>query len=192
MKVYWLMPSLISLFLCASPAEAGRLLSWRFETNQSRLIFTTDSGVAVQPKAQPISDPTRVLIDLPGITLGRPSIRQAYGGAVSSLRVGQFDAQTTCLVIELAPTGYTLDPQQVRIRGLSPTQWTLDLPTPSNSPDTIPSRSISTPVLVASPKPTDITDFQVTRNGFFIRLDRDGDNSKIRIKRSRDRRSLLD
>ncbi|OKH25985.1 N-acetylmuramoyl-L-alanine amidase [Hydrococcus rivularis NIES-593] len=187
MKVYWLLPSFISLFLFASPAEAGRLLSWRFETNQSRLIFTTDSGV--QPKAQLISDPTRVLIDLPGIILGRPSVRQAYGGTVSSVRVGQFDEQTTRLVIELAP-GYTLDPQQVRIRGLSPTQWTLDLPTPSNSPDTIPSRSISTPVLVASRKPTDTTDFQVTRNGFFIRLDRDGDNSKIRIKRSRDRSSI--
>jgi N-acetylmuramoyl-L-alanine amidase len=44
--------------------------------------------------------------------------------------------------------------------------------------------------LVASPKPTDTKDFQVTRNGFFIRLDRDGDNSKIRIKRSRDRSSI--
>jgi N-acetylmuramoyl-L-alanine amidase len=186
--------------LFASPAEAGRLLFWRFETNQSRLIFTTDDRV--QPRAQLIPNPTRVVIDLPGITLGRPSVRQAIGGYVSGIRVGQFDAYTTRLVIELAP-GYTVDPQQVKIRGLSPTQWTVDLPAPQRVTYTTPNRPtpttpqstiqpaatyVSSPT--AAPKQSDSTDFQVTRNGLFVRLDSDGDNSKIEVKRSRDRKTI--
>ncbi|MBF2020227.1 MAG: N-acetylmuramoyl-L-alanine amidase [Hydrococcus sp. C42_A2020_068] len=201
MKVYWLLLSFLSLFLFASPAEAGRLLFWRFESKQSRLIFSTDERV--QPRAQLVANPTRVVIDLPGITLGRPSIKQAFGGYISSVRVGQFDAQTTRLVIELA-AGYTVDPQRVRIRGLSPTQWTVDLPTPqrvsyNTAPNPPASQVPSTPsqpavryvsLPVAAPKQVDSTDFQVTRNGLFIRLDSDGDNSKIKIKRSRDRSSI--
>jgi beta-lactamase class A len=43
--------------------------------------------------------------------------------------VGQFDADTTRMVIELAP-GYTLDPKKVQVRGESPTHWFVQLPTP--------------------------------------------------------------
>jgi N-acetylmuramoyl-L-alanine amidase len=199
-KVHWLLLSFLSLFLFASPAEAGKLLFWRYESSQSRLIFTTDGRV--QPRAQLVSDPTRVVIDLPGITLGRPSVRQAVGGTVTSVRVGQFDAQTTRLVIEMAP-GYTLDPQQVRVRGLSPTQWTVDLPAPQRITQTLPTppdypspqnttrspSSYPSPP-AAAPKQLDSTDFRVTRNGLFIRLNSDGDNSKISIQRSRDRKTI--
>lgn len=193
MKVHWLLLSFLSLFLFASPAQAGKLLFWRYESSQSRLIFTTDGRV--QPRAQLVSDPTRVVIDLPGITLGRPSVRQAVGGTVTSVRVGQFDAQTTRLVIEMAP-GYTLDPQQVRIRGLSPTQWTVDLPAPqritqtSPTPPDYPSPQSTTQTPSAAPKQVESNDFRVTRNGLFIRLNSDGDNSKISIQRSRDRKTI--
>lgn len=200
MKVHWLLLSFLSLFLFASPAHAGKLLFWRYESSQSRLIFTTDERV--QPRAQLVSDPTRVVIDLPGISLGRPSVRQAVGGTVTSVRVGQFDTQTTRLVIEMAP-GYTLDPQQVRIRGLSPTQWTVDLPAPQRvtqtsptppdypSPQSTTQTPLSYPATpAAAPKQVESKDFQVTRNGLFIRLNSDGDNSKISIKRSRDRKTI--
>ncbi|NEQ24209.1 MAG: N-acetylmuramoyl-L-alanine amidase, partial [Microcoleus sp. SIO2G3] len=105
----------------------------------------TDKGV--QPKAQLIVNPTRLVIDLPGISLGRPKIEQPVGGAIRSVRVGQFDAQTTRLVIELNP-GYTIDPQQVKFRGISPTQWTVQLPSPQQTaqlPDTS-SLPIQTPI----------------------------------------------
>ncbi|NJK47619.1 AMIN domain-containing protein [Candidatus Gracilibacteria bacterium] len=213
MKVYWLLLSTISLLLFASPAEAGKLLFWRFETNQSKLLFSTDERV--QPRAQLIFNPSRVAIDLPGITLGRPSVRQSYGGHVRSVRVGQFDAGTTRIVIELAP-GYTVDPQQVRVRGLSPTQWTVELPEPERVTYTTPSQptrpefpqeselpqSIDTPPpdtsqtayrpisSSAAPKQLESNDFQVTRNGLFVRLDSDGDNNKIKIERSRDRQKI--
>ncbi len=198
MRFYWLLLSVFSTVLFALPAEAGRLLFWRFESGQNRLVFTTDDGV--QPRAQLIPNPTRVVIDLPGIRLGRPNVTQPMGGAIRNIRVGQFNAETTRLVIELAP-GYTVDPQQVKIRGLSPTQWTVELPTPqlqTRSPDS----SLNSPInLTAQPssarnnlsdatRTSDSKDFQVTRSGLYVKLDRNGDAQRVEVIRNRDRKAV--
>jgi len=129
LKFRWLLliSSFLSVFLFALSAGARQLVFWRFEPNQNRLEFTTDVGV--QPRAQLIANPTRVVIDLPGISLEGPTDSQRVGGTVREIRVGQFDNRTTRIVIELAP-GYTLDPQQVQFRGLTPNQWTVQLPRP--------------------------------------------------------------
>ncbi|HHP7229369.1 MAG TPA: N-acetylmuramoyl-L-alanine amidase [Xenococcaceae cyanobacterium] len=127
MKLSWLLSSILGVFLYCAPAYAGRLLSWEFEDRENRLVFLTEE--AVQPKAKLISDPTRLVIELPGTTLDRTTVKETYGGAIRGFRIGQSTSDTVSLVIELAP-GYTLDPQQVKFRGLSPTQWTVDLPTP--------------------------------------------------------------
>jgi N-acetylmuramoyl-L-alanine amidase len=195
----WFFWSLLSFFLLSLPAEAAKLLFWRFEAEQNRLVFTTDERV--QPKAQLITNPTRVVIDLPGVVLGRPSVTQTFSGKISSIRIGQFDSETTRLVIELIP-GYTVNPQEVKIRGLSPTQWTVDLPTPqpiesTTSPSLPPPSPPPNRVSRPSPPPTppqessgETADFQVTRNGLFVRLERNGDERKVRIKRSRDRQKI--
>ncbi len=135
------------LLLVPSPAQASRLESWRFDNNQNRLEFSTDEDV--QPRAQLILNPTRLVIDLPGIALGRPSFSQLISnGTVRSVRFGQFDRETTRIVVELPP-GYTLDPNQVKFRGISPRQWTVQLPTPqqvaSNLPESVASNSAPTP-----------------------------------------------
>lgn len=117
---------MIGLWLVA-PAQAGQVTTWRYDSNQNRLEFTTDQDV--QPRAQLVFDPTRLVIDLPGTNVGQAPVNQAVGGAIRQVRVGQLDPQTTRIVVELAP-GYTLDPQQVRFRGISPTQWTVQLPQP--------------------------------------------------------------
>ena len=114
----------------AAPAKAARLESWRFNASQNQLEITTDEGV--QPRAQLVSDPTRLVIDLPGIVLGRPVINEAISGTVRSLRIGQFDRDTTRIVIELAP-GYTLEPSQIKFRGISDRRWLIKLPTPQLS-----------------------------------------------------------
>ncbi|HEY9675484.1 MAG TPA: N-acetylmuramoyl-L-alanine amidase [Waterburya sp.] len=142
MKFRWLLllPSFLIVFLFSSAAQARELLSWRFDSNQNRLVFITDSGV--QPKALLMSNPTRLVIDLPGIDLGRPTANQRLSGAIREIRVGQPDNETTRIVVELAP-GYTLDPKEVKFRGLSPTQWTVQLPKPErigSSPDWPPGR----------------------------------------------------
>ncbi|MEG4107265.1 N-acetylmuramoyl-L-alanine amidase [Microcoleus sp. S13_C5] len=127
MKFHWLLPSFLSVFLLAGAAEAARLQSWRFDASENRLYITTDGGV--QPKAQLIFNPMRLVIDLPGTSLGRPSVSKPLSGAIESVRVGQFDNDTTRIVVEIRD-GFTIDPQQVKFRGISPSEWTVDLPTP--------------------------------------------------------------
>jgi N-acetylmuramoyl-L-alanine amidase len=195
-RFHSLLLSILSTIIFALPAEAGRLLFWRFETNQNRLIFTTDDRV--QPRAQLIPNPTRIVLDLPGITLGRSSVDQSIGGTIKSVRVGQFNAQTTRLVIELAP-GYTVDPAGVKVRGISPTQWTVELPTPqrisapSPSPNprpTAPTPAPLPPLNRPSPSSQGNNDFQVTRNGLFIRLEEQGENRDILVEEGEDEQTI--
>lgn len=205
MKYRWLfrslLPGLVGLMLSATPAEAGRLQFWRFDRDANRLTFTTDDGV--QPTAQLIANPTRLVIDLPQTSLGSNlTERQTVGGLIREVRAGQFDSSTARIVIEIAP-GYTIDPNQVQIRGLSPSQWTVELPTPqrvdpastAQSPPTTPAAPASTPSSSAGetevPDPVDapiqVTDLRVTADGLFIQT-RGGEPEILDIDRDRDRR----
>jgi N-acetylmuramoyl-L-alanine amidase len=134
-KPYWLLPSCLSVLACAMPAYAGKITSWRFDTVQNRLSFTTDGGV--QPRAQLLSSPTRLVIDLPGTQLGRPTIRQQFRGIFSSLRIGQVDDRNARIVLELQP-GYGLNPQGIIFRGASPVQWSVQLPRPQRIAPSFP------------------------------------------------------
>jgi N-acetylmuramoyl-L-alanine amidase len=107
------------------PAMAARLESWRFDTNKNRLEINTSSPV--QPQAQLIFNPIRLVIDLPGTTFGRPQLTQQVGGAIRALRIGQFDEQTTRLVVELVP-GYTLNPNLVKFTDNTGSRWLVQLP----------------------------------------------------------------
>lgn len=123
-----LLLSLFSILLFCSPGAAAKLEEWGFDLNRKRIQITT-SG-AVQPRAQLIANPTRLVIDLPGITLGYSSVNRLIREAgIESIRVGQFDPQTTRLVIELSP-GYTLNPDRVQFQADSDRDWTVSLPDP--------------------------------------------------------------
>ncbi|MFB2938115.1 N-acetylmuramoyl-L-alanine amidase [Aerosakkonemataceae cyanobacterium BLCC-F154] len=205
MKFHWILPStFLSLLLLSSPAIAGRLQSWRFDPQRNLLVFTTDDGV--QPQAQLLFNPTRLVIDLPGTTLRR-SINQQVGGLIRSVRIGQVDSRTTRLVVELVD-GYTLDPQQVSFRGVSPRQWVVQLPTPirtdaapnvavgeqsSGTSLTLPTPEAATrpPVLPPAtaaasvvPTITQIQYVQVTPDGLFLRTN--GGNPEIKVDRNRE------
>lgn len=215
MKFHWLLPSTLSIFLLSSPADAARLKSWRFNASANRLELKTDG--AVQPKAQLIFNPTRLVIDLPGTSLERPTVKQLVGGAIRSIRVGQFDDRTTRMVVELSP-GYRLDPNQVKFRGQTSSQWTVQLPTPQrfiSQPTSPPLQRVGQrtsvsprPVFpVVAPKGTPITrqlplgrtgtagavvqveNVRVTGDGFFIRT-RGGGTPQIAVNRSRDRSKI--
>ncbi len=195
-----------SLLLSALPAQAGRLLNWGYNTRQNQLEFTTDEGV--QPRAQLVTNPTRLVIDLPGTKFGRKQLIQPIVNApgVKSLRVGQFDPQTARLVIEL-DAGYAIDPLQVKFEGVSPRQWRITLPTPTPQAATgdsttgveVPAPAGGTPPPVYTPPPTSsrptlalsrtqVQGFQVTGDGFFIRTT--GDSPPIQITKSFDRRQV--
>ncbi|GAB1543103.1 N-acetylmuramoyl-L-alanine amidase [Scytonema sp. NUACC21] len=130
MKINWLLPGTVAttaLLMVSSPAQAAKLQNWRFDPNQNRLEFITQGPV--QPQAQLIFSPTRLVIDLPGVELGRRQLIQPIRGAVRVIRIGQLDERTTRIVVELSP-GYTLDPKQVKFEGKSPNRWSVQLPTP--------------------------------------------------------------
>ncbi|MEH2238061.1 N-acetylmuramoyl-L-alanine amidase [Nostoc sp.] len=200
MKLHWLLSSTIgTIFMLSSPAMAAKLESWRFDANQNRLEINTVG--AVQPQAQLIFNPTRLVIDLPGTTFGRPQLTQQVGGGIRSIRVGQFDAETTRIVVELTP-GYTLDPKGVQFVGRTGDRWTVQLPKPSAdkvsssprsvysvvTPDSEPQPRISR-VATAIQGATKIENLQVTGDGLFIRTS--GGNPPIHVIRSRDRATIF-
>lgn len=218
MKLHWLLPGTVgTIFILSSPAMAARLESWRFDANQNRLEINTAG--AVQPKAQLIFNPTRLVIDLPDTTFGRPQVTQPLSGAIRSLRVGQFDTQTTRIVVELAP-GYTLDPNQVKFVGTTPSRWTVQLPQPqteaavptteiaqrdtparTSNPELSPRniynvvRTAPTPpvnnrtVITSTQGGTQIENLRVTGDGFFIRTS-GAVNPQVQVNRSEDQTAI--
>lgn len=141
----------MSLGLFANAATAARLQSWRFDAAANRLEFLTDE--VIQPRVQLLPNPVRLVVDLPGVQLDRPTLNQAYSAAVRSIRIGQFDAQTARIVVELSP-GYTVDPQQVKVNGNADASWSIDLPTPQlaqNVPDNGSPSAGGASTLIAAP-----------------------------------------
>lgn len=127
MRFHWLLLSFIGIFLLCSPAQAGKIISWEFEEQDNNLVFITDEGV--QPKAQLLSNPTRLVIDLPGTILGRETVKEQYQGAIRGFRIGQPEPNMSRIVVEFAP-GYTIDSDEIQFRGISSTQWTVEIPQP--------------------------------------------------------------
>ncbi|MBD1842364.1 N-acetylmuramoyl-L-alanine amidase [Cyanobacteria bacterium FACHB-63] len=180
------------------PAQAARLQSWRLSPAQNQLEFSTDDGV--QPRAQLLSDPTRLVIDLPGVTFGRPQVTESYSGGVRSVRVGQFDRQTTRIVVEYAP-GYTVDPSRIQFQGRTANQWSVQLPTPTFSgvatppvtspPTTLPptTQPPITQLPPASTGRTFVQSLQATGDGLFLRTT--GATPQVRSLRSVDRRQMI-
>ncbi|MGB3636072.1 MAG: N-acetylmuramoyl-L-alanine amidase [Rivularia sp. (in: cyanobacteria)] len=152
MKLHWLIPgTFLTVSLLSSPADAAKLKSWDFDANQNSLEFNTDA--AVQPKAQLIFGPTRVVIDLPGVEFGRSQLRKPVGGAIKSVRIGQFDPETTRMVVELSP-GYTLDPNQIKFEGISPSRWKVKLPQPQLEKAEVEEKSIYSVVRTSNTVPS--------------------------------------
>ncbi len=141
MKIQFLLASVISFCLLAAPAAtAGQLAVWKFDQGKNRLDFKTDASV--QPKAVMLFNPTRLIIDLPGINFRGPTVTRRLTGNFRSARVGQFDSTTTRLVLEVQP-GFTLDPNRVKFVGENPAEWYVNLP--------IPERGTSIPSLAPRP-----------------------------------------
>ncbi len=208
MKIQWLIPATFgTVLMLSSPTLAAKLESWRFDRHQNLLEITTNG--AVKPEAQLVFSPTRLVIDLPGVKFGRSQLTQRIGGGIREIRIGQFDEQTTRIVLELSP-GYILDPKQVKFVGKSANRWTVQLPklaTDSNSStiqnttnnpnnnnynlvgiDSQPKAEFS-PIANSSRGTTQLENLQITGDGFFIRTN--GGNPQTRIIRSRDKTTVF-
>ncbi|NJL47034.1 MAG: N-acetylmuramoyl-L-alanine amidase [Leptolyngbyaceae cyanobacterium SM2_5_2] len=190
------------------PAKAtARLQTWQFDTGQNRFMFTTEGGV--QPQVSLLHNPNRLVIDLPGIVIDEAVGNQFIGSAVQAVKIMQADARTTRMVLELDPN-YHLDPQQVKVWGLTDAQWVVQLPsaaqakarasetrpaakaTPARELTSGLTRSPLPPLLSlnqvsyapVSPTATVIQGVQTTTTGFFVPTA--GATPQIQIYRTRD------
>jgi N-acetylmuramoyl-L-alanine amidase len=127
-KLSWLLPlTAISILGFCESSWAARLTYWKFNKPLGRVELITDEGV--QPEAHFLSNPSRVIIDLPDTKVIKGKRKKTARGTkfVREVRVGQFDRRTTRMVIELG-SQYTLNPDNVEIRSFSPTRWFIQLP----------------------------------------------------------------
>lgn len=197
MRFNWLLSGFIGVFLLCSPAKAGKIVSWEFESQDKSLVFKTDEGV--QPEAELLSNPTRLVIDLPGTILGRETVKESYQGSVRGFRIGQPEPNTSRIVVELAP-GYTIDADEIEFESVSPTHWEVEIPQPRVSrfaasdddpqalelpqvklPSTLP--GLENAEVAATPAAINSPYIKATKNGFFINID---GNRKIKIDSERD------
>ncbi|MCI3281386.1 N-acetylmuramoyl-L-alanine amidase [Synechococcus sp. PCC 6717] len=170
------------------PAMASRLYLWRLNPTTNQLEIRTER--AVQPRAELVYNPTRLVIDLPGVVLGSPQVSQNYSGAIRQVRVAQFDPQTTRIVVEYA-AGYTIDPQQVRFRGVAANNWLVQLPQPQQQTSTPPAPTPAPAPTAPSPRtvtPLQVRSWQSDATGFMVMTDRplpDGSYTLRRPRRNR-------
>ncbi|NJM65985.1 MAG: N-acetylmuramoyl-L-alanine amidase [Acaryochloris sp. RU_4_1] len=124
-RTSWLLPLALFGLTWAESASAGQLTYWKFNVNQSRIDLVTNS--AIQPRAKVVTNPTRLVIDLPNTTFRKLKSRRKVSKYVREVRVAQHSRSTTRVVIELN-SKYTLSPRRVLVRGISPNQWYVQLP----------------------------------------------------------------
>lgn len=208
MRFHWLLFGFLGVFLFSSPARAGKIVSWEFEQQDNKLVFETDQEV--QPDAELLSNPTRLVIDLPGISLDTETIKESYQGSIRGFRIGQSEPDTSRIVIELAP-GYAIDPDDVEFKEKSAKEWTVELPKPKvarfsgsdNDDDEVVKLDVpevDLPDVLAKVETVALEDsdteepssnnniidspyIRATKNGFFIAID---GNREIQIDSERD------
>ncbi|MCU0549358.1 MAG: AMIN domain-containing protein [Leptolyngbya sp. Prado105] len=115
--------SAIVLFTSAS-AIAAPIENWRFDPTTSQLEVTVAAGIT--PKYSFLSNPSRIVLDLPNTQVGQAPPQQTYSGSVRQVRVFQFQPDTARIVLELA-SDQTLSDSQVQLQQAqgSDKTWTL-------------------------------------------------------------------
>jgi AMIN domain len=108
----------------AVPLNA-QLQDWRFSPENASLEFSLSN--ATQPKYFYLSQPPRLVVDLPSTKLGYVPTQQNYSGAIQRIRLSQLTADVTRIVMDLAP-GTAFNANQIQLQPASPnnpTRWVL-------------------------------------------------------------------
>ncbi|MBD2432270.1 AMIN domain-containing protein [Fischerella sp. FACHB-380] len=117
----------------SSAVPVSKLEDWRFDPQALQLEITLSAPS--QPRYFFLSQPSRIVVDLPSTKLGYVSTQQNFSGAIKSIRVSQLNADVTRIVMDLMP-GTFINPNQVQLQPLSPqnpTHWVLRPVTASNN-----------------------------------------------------------
>ena len=106
--------SLTALTLSVLPAFAEELDNWEFDTSNSELTFSLSDQVF--PEFFLLSEPARLVLDIPNTEIGDVEPDQIYSGTtVQAIRVAQYTPEKVRIVIELAPE-VVLAPEQADIQ----------------------------------------------------------------------------
>ena len=120
-NVSWsLTAALASTSIFVAPAYSAQLIDWRFNTERNVIGLITDG--AVKPTVFLLSNPNRLVIDLPGTGKKGPTIRSQYGGAIKEIRISEVSGNMTRAVIELAP-GFGVSSRNIKVASDSPGKW---------------------------------------------------------------------
>ncbi|MEW5859455.1 MAG: AMIN domain-containing protein [Cyanobacteriota bacterium] len=103
-------------------AIAARLTNWRFDPALNQLEITLDEGTT--PRYFLLAQPSRIVLDLPNTQVGMVETQQSYSGPIRQIRVSQFEAGVTRIVLDLAPE-VVLAPEQVQLQQMESGRWVL-------------------------------------------------------------------
>jgi hypothetical protein len=116
----------IALETCSTAATpVAKLDNWRFSPKTQQLEITLSTGTT--PRYFYLTQPSRLVVDLPNTKLGKVTTQQNYSGAIKSIRVSQLNDHETRIVLDLAP-GAVFNPKQVQLQPVSrknSTRWVL-------------------------------------------------------------------
>lgn len=111
--------------IVTAQVQMAKLNNWRFYPDTKKLEITLSSGKT--PQYFYLSEPPRLVVDIPDTKLGKISTQQNYTGSVQRVRVSQLNANVTRIVLDLAP-GLAVEADKVQLQPISkqnPTRWVL-------------------------------------------------------------------
>jgi AMIN domain len=161
-KLNWLLPlTAIALVSLTQSAWAGKLVYWKFNKALNRIEFVTNEGV--EPQAKFVSNPGRLIVDVPDTTVDKSKQKKTrnVNRFIREVRVGQLNRNTARLVVEMKPQ-YTLRPDDIQIRSLSPNRWFVQIPTAVSVESAI--SQISRPIEIDIDMPGGLPDQTITIN----------------------------
>lgn len=100
--------------------QAAQLTNWTFnsQTNQLEIILEDSTT----PRYFLLSNPSRLVLDLPNTQLGNVEIQQNYSGVVRQVRTSQFTEEITRIVLEFAPETL-LSQEQIQLIKVKENHW---------------------------------------------------------------------
>ncbi|MEH1874032.1 AMIN domain-containing protein [Nostoc sp.] len=115
----------IALESTTAATPVAKLENWRFSSKTQQLEITLSAGTT--PRYFYLTQPSRLVVDIPNTKLGKVTTQQNYPGAIKSIRVSQLNDHDTRIVLDLAP-GTVLNPKQIQLQPVSrknSTRWVL-------------------------------------------------------------------
>jgi beta-lactamase class A len=111
---------LASTSIFVAPAQSAQLIDWGFSTERNVIRLNTDTSV--KPTVFLLSNPNRLVIDLPGTEKKGPTIRNQYGGAIREIRISEVSGNVTRAVIELS-SGFGVSSRNIKVVSDAPGRW---------------------------------------------------------------------